>query len=107
MDWLRIDHVGTPTDTNATMVEQQRNGVFYVVHADVYNNASTNYTIACPSDKSYAYKTYLRKDDWTFIFSAPILQNIERTDNQDTRYVSIDLSYNRFLSAQYAQWGTR
>jgi hypothetical protein len=33
VDWLSSDHVGTPTDTNATMVHQQRNGVFYVVCA--------------------------------------------------------------------------
>jgi hypothetical protein len=35
MDWLSSDHVGTPTDMNATMVQQQSNGVFYVVHAEI------------------------------------------------------------------------
>jgi hypothetical protein len=34
MDWLSSDHMGTPTDMKATMVQQQRNVVFYVVHAD-------------------------------------------------------------------------
>jgi hypothetical protein len=32
--WLSSDHVGTPTDTNATSL-QQRNGVFCVVCAEM------------------------------------------------------------------------
>jgi hypothetical protein len=33
--WLSGDHLVTPTDTNATTALQQRNGVFYVVHAEM------------------------------------------------------------------------
>lgn len=32
-DLLTSDHVGNPKDTNVTVVEQQRNGVFFVVRA--------------------------------------------------------------------------
>jgi hypothetical protein len=35
MDWLSSDHEGTPIDTNETMVQQLRNGVFYVVRAEI------------------------------------------------------------------------
>jgi hypothetical protein len=36
VDWLSGgDHIGTPTDMNATMVQQQSNGVFYVVCAEI------------------------------------------------------------------------
>jgi hypothetical protein len=41
MDWMSSDHVGTLRDKNATMVQQHRNDVFYVVRADiarVWNN---------------------------------------------------------------------
>jgi hypothetical protein len=31
--WLSSDHVGTPTDTNATIALQQRTGVFCAVRA--------------------------------------------------------------------------
>jgi hypothetical protein len=33
--WLSIDHVGTPTDTNTTVEQQQRNGVFCAVSAEM------------------------------------------------------------------------
>jgi hypothetical protein len=33
--WLSRDHVGTPTDTNATTVQQQRNGVFCEVRTEI------------------------------------------------------------------------
>jgi hypothetical protein len=32
---LRSNQVGTPTDTNATIAEQQRKSVFNAVHADM------------------------------------------------------------------------
>jgi hypothetical protein len=35
MDLLNSDHVRALTDTKATMVQQQRNCVFYVVRADM------------------------------------------------------------------------
>jgi hypothetical protein len=31
--WLSGDHIGTPTDTNATMAQQQRYGVFCAIVA--------------------------------------------------------------------------
>jgi hypothetical protein len=34
MQWLGSNHVGTPADTNATIAQQQRNGVFYAVRAE-------------------------------------------------------------------------
>jgi hypothetical protein len=33
--WLSSDHMGTPTDTYATMVQQQRNGVICEVRAEM------------------------------------------------------------------------
>jgi hypothetical protein len=33
--WLSSDHVGTPTNTNTTIAQQQRNGVFCAVHAEM------------------------------------------------------------------------
>jgi hypothetical protein len=33
--WLSSDHVGTPTDTNATTALQQRSDVFYKVRAEM------------------------------------------------------------------------
>jgi hypothetical protein len=33
--WLSSDHVVTPTDMNATIALQQRNGVFYAVHVEI------------------------------------------------------------------------
>jgi hypothetical protein len=33
--WLSNNHVGTPTYTNATIAQQERNGVFCVVHAEM------------------------------------------------------------------------
>jgi hypothetical protein len=33
--WLSSDHVGTPTDTNATIALQERNGVFCEVRAEM------------------------------------------------------------------------
>jgi hypothetical protein len=33
--WLSSHHVGTPTNTNATVAQQQRNDVFYAVLADM------------------------------------------------------------------------
>jgi hypothetical protein len=33
--WLNRDHFVTPTDTNATVALQQRNGVFYAVCAEM------------------------------------------------------------------------
>jgi hypothetical protein len=33
--WLSSDYVGTPTDTNAVMTQQQKNGVFYAVRAEM------------------------------------------------------------------------
>jgi hypothetical protein len=33
--WLSSNHVGTPRDTNATMEQQQRNGAFREVRADM------------------------------------------------------------------------
>jgi hypothetical protein len=33
--WLSSDHMGTPIDTDATIVQQQRNEVFYAVRAEI------------------------------------------------------------------------
>jgi hypothetical protein len=33
--WLSSDHMGTPSDTNATIALQQRKGVFCAVRAKV------------------------------------------------------------------------
>jgi hypothetical protein len=33
--WLSSDHVVTPTDRNTTIALQQRNGVFYLVQAEM------------------------------------------------------------------------
>jgi hypothetical protein len=33
--WLSSDRVGTPTNTNATVAQQQRNGVFCAVRAEM------------------------------------------------------------------------
>jgi hypothetical protein len=33
--WLSSYHVGTPTDTKATIALQQRNGVFFAVLAEM------------------------------------------------------------------------
>jgi hypothetical protein len=33
--WLSSDHVGTATDTNATIAQRQRNDVFYAVLAEM------------------------------------------------------------------------
>jgi hypothetical protein len=33
--WLSRNHVGTPTDSNATIALKQRNGVFYIVRASM------------------------------------------------------------------------
>jgi hypothetical protein len=35
MQWLSSDHVVTPTDTNATIALQQRNGVFNEIRAEM------------------------------------------------------------------------
>jgi hypothetical protein len=36
IDWLSNDHIGTPTDMNAAMVQQQWNSVFCVARANSY-----------------------------------------------------------------------
>jgi hypothetical protein len=33
--WLSCDHVFTPANTNATLLLQQRNGVFYAIGSDI------------------------------------------------------------------------
>jgi hypothetical protein len=33
--WLSNDHAVIPKDTSATIALQQRNGVFYAVHAEI------------------------------------------------------------------------
>jgi hypothetical protein len=33
--WLSSDHVGTLTDTNGTIIQQKRNGVFCAVRAEM------------------------------------------------------------------------
>jgi hypothetical protein len=37
--WLSSDHVGTPTDTNATIAQQQRNSGFCVVRTEMFKQA--------------------------------------------------------------------
>jgi stage V sporulation protein SpoVS len=33
--WLSSDHVGTPTDTNTSVEQQQRSGIFCAVRAEM------------------------------------------------------------------------
>jgi hypothetical protein len=36
--WLSSNYVGTPTDRNATIAQQQRNGVFCAVRAEMFES---------------------------------------------------------------------
>jgi hypothetical protein len=35
VDWMSSNHVGTSTEMNGTIVQQQRNRVFYMIHAEM------------------------------------------------------------------------
>jgi hypothetical protein len=42
MQWLGSNHVGTPTDTNATMTQQQRDGVFCAIRTEILQAGRDN-----------------------------------------------------------------
>jgi hypothetical protein len=49
MAWLSSDHVETPTDTNATVVQQQINGVFCAIRAEMLPRDGMGQPVSCKS----------------------------------------------------------